>query len=115
MSYQRVIPRDLFNEGNLFKCYGKLWIELERWHMEDKLEHHNDGEQFEVLQDDDGNTFIYNVHLIVNNRVYMPYRPLNSRDPWPLLIDLPNGDTINVFEDDGELSYEFKIFIGVAK
>ncbi len=29
MTYKRVIPRDLFNEANLLKCYGALWIALD--------------------------------------------------------------------------------------
>ena len=29
MTYTRVIPRDLFNEGDLLKCYGRLWILLD--------------------------------------------------------------------------------------
>lgn len=27
--YIRVVPRDLFNEGDLLKCYGRLWILLD--------------------------------------------------------------------------------------
>lgn len=29
MSYFRVIPRDLFNEASLLKCYGRLAILLD--------------------------------------------------------------------------------------
>ncbi len=29
MAYLRVIPRDLFNEGNLLKCLGRIYINLE--------------------------------------------------------------------------------------
>ncbi len=27
--YARVIPRDLFNEANLLKCFGNLYLRLE--------------------------------------------------------------------------------------
>ena len=29
MSYPRVIPRDLFNEASLLKCYGQVYLKLE--------------------------------------------------------------------------------------
>jgi hypothetical protein len=34
MGYTRVIPRDLFNEANLLKCIGGLYIALE--HVESR-------------------------------------------------------------------------------
>lgn len=30
-NYERVVPRDLFNEANLLKCIGKLVLEIEEW------------------------------------------------------------------------------------
>ena len=54
MTYRRVIPRDLFNEGNLLKCLGKLYVQAEYY----------DEKTITVKQVDDGP---FNV-----------FRPLNS-------------------------------------
>jgi hypothetical protein len=115
MSYVRVIPRDLFNEGDLLKCLGKLWIRLDdrRGH---RAEMHgptySDG--FEVDQDPaDGSIAARNVHLTVDGRPHRLYRPLNSRSPWPLWASA-EPDDLRVFneEGDGDLSPEFLAFIG---
>lgn len=108
MSYQRVIPRDLFNEANLLKCYGKLCLELDRWpDSVARLEHY--GNAFIIEQDpNDGSLTVYNIRLIIGNETYVMSRPLNSREPWPLYCHLKqNDDVLAVFNDEGELSDEF--------
>lgn len=113
MSYQRVIPRDLFNEGNLLKCVGKLWIETERF-REDVIRFEHDGEPFDIGQDEDGSIRLNNVTVYVHNEPHGFYRPLNSHQPWPLYMET-DGDTIAVFTDEedhgGELSREFMEYL----
>jgi len=51
MSYTRVIPRDLFNEANLLKCYGQIYIEVERMSLPDPrayVEIEHDGGAFYI-------------------------------------------------------------------
>ena len=104
-AYRRVLPRDLFNEGNLLKCYGALWIALEN-HSRAKLSP-EDVSSFRIGQsDDDGSTSIINVRLVVGGRVIPLFRPLNDRDPWPLYARF-GDDEICVFDDNGDLSQEF--------
>jgi hypothetical protein len=103
MSYQRVIPRDLFNEGNLLKCYGKLWLLLEPFRQ---VRFDDDGQPFEIDQDVDGNLTVMNVQLFINERLAHLYRPLNSRQPWPLYVSRWNMDPLPVFTDEGDLSPE---------
>jgi hypothetical protein len=118
MTYQRVIPRDLFNEADLLKCYGRLWICL------DNLRDHkatlgafrntydpgdHTGEAFRIEQSqDDGSTTVANVPFAIDGRRLHLSRPLNSRDPWPLWIDDEQAEICErVFTDEGELSPEF--------
>lgn len=107
MSYVRVLPRDLFNEANLLKCYGRLWICLES-RMGRGIEMPEDAERFEIVQRaDDGWTYIENLPLKVGPRSFRLVRPLNSRRPWPLYaeeIDNPDAEPIEVFDGDGNLS-----------
>lgn len=113
MSYQRVIPRDLFNEANLLKCLGRLWIETERFQPKHvKIEH--DGEAFDIWQgENEGSISVSNIEITINGKRYSAHRPLNSRQPWPLYLTTEDddGERIEVFQDDGELSTELLAII----
>lgn len=113
MSYHRVIPRDLFNEADLLKCYARLWIELDEKSGRHKAELHHDGAAFRVEQDEtSGAIYIANVELTIRGDTVGLYRPLNSRSKWPLWLGDTGGDDIRVFTDDGALSAEFLARIG---
>jgi hypothetical protein len=118
MSYTRVIPRDLFNEANLLKCLGQLYLKLEQgWQQIAELEYDSEQvEGFDIQQSsDDGHLFVDNVRLkLLRSKIngglpwhYILFRPLNSRDPYPLYLN-PSWDSepIPVFNDAGELSTE---------
>jgi hypothetical protein len=115
VTYLRVIPRDLFNEANLLKCYGQLWLKLEG-RLNDSLTfdfEDFDGRPFEIEQRQaDGTTYIANVTLFSDGRRVSLHRPLNSREPWPLYAIHPeDDDEVAVFTDDGELTDEFSRLI----
>lgn len=114
MTYQRVIPRDLFNEANLLKCYGQLWLKLECWpDAAVQLKHY--GSRFIIEQNlGDGSLIICNIRLIIGNKTLQLRRPLNSREPWPLYCDVADPVEpyeVAIFTDDGELSDEFKALL----
>lgn len=119
MPYTRVIPRDLFNEANLLKCLGKLVIalednyRLEDAHLEDA--HLEDfGQAFSIDQNpEDGSIFVENLPFMVKQVQYNLYRPLNSREDWPLYV-ATGEDDIPVFDNFGGLSPEFKGFLADA-
>lgn len=106
MSYPRVIPRDLFNEANLLKCLGRIYINLETADLRDvELEH--DGEAFDVQQDaSSGAIYAKNVVLMVKGQPCHLVRPMNSRDPWPLMMVDADDEETNVFNEDGSFSAE---------
>lgn len=120
MSYLRVIPRDLFNEGNLLKCYGQLYLNLERMGLEDRLDHECDEDYFQVLQNEDGALSLDNVTLRVtlaeSDDEARFYRPLNCRRPFPLYLHhWSNEDDIDVFNDDGTFTAEMISFLNLSK
>lgn len=113
MSYRRVIPRDLFNEGNLLKCYGQLYLGLEKLDATHCLIQTDDAAPFEINQTQcDGSIFITNIRLEVRGQWVPLRRPLNSREPFPLYAALDvytdNEHEVAVFTDTGELTPEFK-------
>lgn len=118
MSYQRVIPRDLFNEASLLKCYGALYIALDDMGCKDAFFENEDVESFDIDQRlDDGSLFITNLPLIVHGVHCTLVRPLNSRRSYPLYLESesnPDAEPIAVFEDDGKLSAAMLKFIGDA-
>ena len=113
MAYQRVIPRDLFNEASLLKCYGRLVIllgNLSSRHAAMLAE--GDGRPFNIVQSPwDGALTIANLPFIVAGERVRLWRPLNSRDPWPLYADT-GDDSMSVFTDEGEFTPEFLALIG---
>jgi hypothetical protein len=111
MSYIRVLPRDLFNEANLLKCVGALWIKLEN-HPNAKFDQ-EDVDAFDIRQsDDDGSLSIVNISLTIHGRRYRFRRPLNSRASWPLYIrEDGEWDDVPVFTDGGDLSPEIRELI----
>lgn len=81
----RVLPRDAFNDANLLKCIGRITLLIED-RMIEGLKYYYDGSPFNIQQNpDDGSTFVANIRFEdeEGNEVFF-YRPMNSRDPWPL-------------------------------
>ena len=113
MSYERVIPRDLFNEANLLKCLGKMFINLENKPFgKIDVKFCNDGEAFDIQQNpEDGSTFCSNVILLKNGHDVPLFRPLNSRREWPLMCHDNDGNEIFIFDDFGHFSEEFVEFL----
>ena len=104
MSYLRVIPRDLFNEASLLKCYGQLYLNLENIRLESCLEH--EGDDFEIVQRrEDGSLTILNVSLFVREDKIPLGRPLNARTAYPLWA-CTEEDDIAVFNEDGTFTSE---------
>jgi hypothetical protein len=115
MSYQRVIPRDLFNESSLLKCYGRLYIVLEKIAGHSARFSEDDVSQFDIEQrQDDGSIFIENLSLVIGENQFRLVRPLNSRQPWPLYAELigdPEFEPVEVFDDQGELTAEMRALL----
>lgn len=99
MSYQRVLPRDLFNEANLLKCIGRLVLLIEDGKLPGWTYKHA-GNAFIIEQDEsDGSLSVFNILFYFNGGNVHMRRPLNARGPWPLLAD--GYDECYVFDDDG--------------
>ena len=104
-----VIPRDLFNHGNMLKCYGKIYINLENMVSNYSLNYDETGNCFDVSYTDDGETYLTDVTLSHNDtgETIFLYRPLNSRGEWPMYAMDSDDEIIPVFNDDGTFSEEF--------
>ena len=111
MSYRRVIPRDLFNEAKLLKCYGRLAL-LVHDGMADPLTFKHDGEPFDIHQDEsDGGLFVGNVKFEAGKEAIVLKTAYGSKDPYPLFYVDGEGVESRVFYDDGRLTDDFKKFV----
>lgn len=111
MPYIRVIPRDLFNEANLLKCLGRIFINLESADLPN-VELAHDGEAFDVQMDESsGALYARNVVLIVRGEPCRLERPLNSREGWPLKLIDEHDEGTDVFNEDGSFSEEMLAFL----
>lgn len=117
MTYRRVMPRDLFNEGSLLTCLGKLWIRLD-----DRRDHNaylgrdtDDDAPYTIRQNESDGSISADVTFLIGGDYARLYRPLNCRSYWPLYCEF-NDEVVRVFEDchtDAILTYEFQKLIGM--
>jgi hypothetical protein len=111
MSYDRVIPRDLFNEAKLLKCLGQLALLLHdgvdvHWPL--VLTHEHPAVGFNTEQDSaSGDLFCSNLTLTLQGRKIPLVLPYNSRDVYPLLCNDEEDVQRCVFDEEGHLSAEF--------
>lgn len=118
--YLRVVPRDLFNEADLLKCMGRLFIELDATGGHGAMVTPDHVERFEIVQDpSSGSICLANVHLAVDGRRCRLERPLNSRGRWPLLLTAMEGnddfEEVRVFDEEGRLSADMLDVIGAGR
>lgn len=117
--YERVLPRDLFNEANLLKNLGRLFLLLDDAQKDCTLVHEYSDRPFCIAQDDSsGAITCSNIYLLKGKTRHYLWRPLNSRQPWPLFIMTEDEDVINVFHqdsDEGIITGEFAEFIGYGR
>jgi hypothetical protein len=111
MSYQRIIPRDLFNESKLLKCLGRVALLIHERNYP-TLEMVHDGKRFLVEQEPgSGDLFCSNVKLKVNGEIVPLLTSYNSKGPYPMhYVDEEVGEVI-LFNDDGSFTDEFLEFI----
>lgn len=120
MNYQRVIPRDLFNEAKLLKCLGRfsLFIHDDKFNLESGylvMELHEEEKGFTIIQDMNGDISCENLHVLFNGdsgEHYLNLRTLlNSKENYPLwcYVETENDEIdVQVFNDDGSINQGFK-------
>lgn len=116
MSYNRVIPRDFFNEAKLLKCLGRLSLLIldNRNGLAQYLEDDFDNEPFQIEQTQDGDIYVVNYHVFLKgteNELELT-TPLNSKLNYPLMFGLGKIYVAEfVFDDDGNPTKEFMRFV----
>jgi hypothetical protein len=110
MPYQRVIPRDLFNEAKLLKCLGQLSLLIHDGKAGALVMDHDKPERGFVIDQDPSCGAIYctNLRVSLKGRRIRVKSSLNSRDAYPLVFEYDENKTEGeVFNNDGTLATEF--------
>jgi len=111
--YERVIPRDLFNEAKLLKCLGQLSLKIHDGVVWPIQLVHNKNEGFAIAQHAySGDIYCANVslnHKRGKSVKEIPlYSGLNSHLRYPLIFDIDFGEKEGfVFNDAGEFTGDF--------
>lgn len=112
MTYQRILPRDLFNEAKLLKCLGRLALLIHNELCELQFVHvTQDWQDFRIYKDfSDGSIYCDNLLFFAPGRKRVKvYLPENNREPYPLLCRFDGSEEeLAVFNDDGSLSDDFQ-------
>lgn len=104
--YQRVIPRDLFNEAKLLKSIGRLVLLILDGKALNGMTYEHDGEPFEVGLLDEGSLNIKNIHFNMADQRLFFKTTYNSKAAYPLYCEWDYVDYL-VFDEDGEYAQEF--------
>jgi len=112
MTYQRVLPRDLFNEAKLLKCLGVLVLKIEDGLLPE-LEYELVGDRFRIEQSQaDGSLSVFNLVFTTTTKGGRRIdfcTPYNSRANYPLeFLAEGDDDTDTVFDEDGYLTDAFR-------
>ena len=112
MSYQRVLPRDLFNEAKLLKCMGRLLLLMHDEQTPCKMGYDvMYDEPFKIDLLDEGSLTISNLQISMNGKLILFKTTYNSKAEYPLFAQHDLVD-YEVFDEQGEFTEEF---IGLAK
>lgn len=115
-SYERVIPRDLFNEAKLLKCLGRLaLLHLDGFLGDMQMVYTGGTRGFDVAQDpSSGDLWAKDVRLLTRDgwRVHL-HTPYNDRSEYPLMFHHYPDEDHPVFDEEGQLTDEFREAWGV--
>lgn len=115
MSYNRVLPRDLFNEAKLLKCVGRLCLLIHDGMAPKGLEFFHNGDAFEVCQNEaSGALYIGSVEFIYKHQTLDLQCSYNSKNNYTLYLET-RDDSALVFDEQGELTPEFKALLKTIK
>ncbi len=118
MKMQRTAPRDLFNDGNLLTNYGHLYICLEKEGLEEHMRHYKKEEQFEIVHNICGDTYVANVRIVdTEGESIEIHRPCNSREKYSLYFTDSDEEEYEVFTecDDGSCALSKEFINRIAK
>lgn len=108
IKYERVIPRDFFNEAKLLKCMGMLSLKILDCQLPEgiSIKIEESGEPFKIKLSEEGNLFVSNYEVFINDRPVMVSTTYNSKSNYPFHCMVDYCET-PIFDESGEFTEEF--------
>lgn len=105
--YNRVLPRDAFNESLLLKCIARITLLIEDGELKNFTYLYN-GRSFDIQQDNsDGALYVHNFRLHYKGLHLMHYSPLNNKSRYPMHV-IYNFEDYKLFDESGNINKIFK-------
>src|SRR6478735_4525139 len=107
-NYNRVIPRDFFNEAKLLKCMGNLAVKILDFQIPEGINIviEDSGDPFHIVLTDDGSLMVSNYNVTVNGEDVIMKSTYNSKENFPFFCEI-DDEEYKVFTDQGEFDKEF--------
>jgi hypothetical protein len=110
-NYQRVIPRDLFNEAKLLKCMGRLVLKIHDNNVPVPMTFEHDGNPFKIVQQECGSLRITNLKIFINDKPFIFHSTYNSKSNYCLHVVADDFGEPSVFDENGDWDEEFIDFV----
>ena len=105
--YERVLPRDLFNESKLLQQLGAVCLAIHDSRLT-RITFEYDDEPFDIRLAEGGEMSVANLTFWQGDEDVQLWTSYNSRDKNPLLfLDPFSGDEFYVFDDQGDFTFRF--------
>lgn len=105
-NYQRVLPRDLFNEAKLLKCIGRLVIKIHDGLAPQGLSFDHKGDPFKIVLLEEGSLMISNIKFTIGGELLTFQTTYNSKSEYPLFL-YRDYTEYAVFDEQGNFDPEF--------
>jgi hypothetical protein len=112
--YNRVIPRDLFNEAKLLKGVGRLVLLIHDGNNPSNVKFVHDGEPFEIGLMDEGYLSINNITFTINGKQIEIVSQYNATNNYTLIAYYDYCEYV-VFDEEGNYTTEFIEFCNTLK
>ncbi len=116
MKYERVLPRDLFNEAKLLKCMAKLSLmELDNM-LPCKMIIVYDNKPFDIQLLEEGSLYVRNIEVFIKDEApaFLFKTTYNSKANYPFFVEHKHCD-YRVFDEEGKFATEFIDFVNTLK
>jgi hypothetical protein len=107
LNYDRVLPRDLFNEAKLLKCVGRLCLLIHDDKAPDGVKFEHNSDAFEIGMTTDGDLTISNIKFFINDKEIMFVTRYNNKANYPFFVQDEEYLDHRVFDEQGNLDNEF--------
>jgi hypothetical protein len=114
LKYDRVIPRDFFNESKLLKCMGRVALLILDGHAPLQMSFKDSGKSFDIRQlSGDGGLVVVNYPVKIKGKTFFFATAYNSKSNYPLYMHSSYQDdhtVVPVLDSEGEFTQDFLNF-----